>query len=155
MILKENIKIDKLMGELINSNTLSVVDRIKLTLANAVAELYPTYSVYINEDKQGTNTPCLFVDLYKVNKRRMLGETSHYEVGFTIRYCPSDSLSDTELHNAIFKVQQHITDIIYPVKLVNSDIADRIANIKGTITVLEASIQTDPIIKSAQKGLNA
>jgi len=48
MILQPNITLDEQMGELIKQNTLSIVDRIKLTLANFVAELYPSNEVYIN-----------------------------------------------------------------------------------------------------------
>jgi len=84
----------------------------------------------------------------------MLGESAKYEVGFTISYIPSNPLNDTELHNVIFKVQQHITDITdYQIYNINSDITDQIANITGTITVLEANIQTDPIIIKADKEL--
>lgn len=154
MILQPNITLDEQVCELIKQNTLSIVDRIKLTLANFVAELYPSNEVYINANQQGANPPCFFVDLFEVSKRKMLGESAKYEVGFTISYIPSNPLSDTELHNVIFKMQQHITDITdYQIYNVNSDITDQIANITGTITVLEANIKEDPIIIKASKEL--
>ncbi len=146
MELKQNIMIDSNMKKLIDNNTLSVIDVVKLSVANYLSEFFSTSKIYINPVEQGCKFPALFVDFYDISKQRKLAYTSQYEIGINISYIEQKP-TNTTLHNAIFVLMQNLTDIEdYPIYNLKSDITDDIVNVTGIIKINEQNIVDAEII---------
>lgn len=155
MVLQQNVIIDKLMGNRILSDRLSPMDKLKLTLANFTAELFPTVEVYIDPQQQDVKPPCIFVDFFEIRKQRRLQSTAQYEIGFTISYLAKSKRSTTELDNAMFLLEQHVTDIgNYGIQSVSGSITDGTAAITGLVMVNEITLPDDPFIMQADKTIH-
>lgn len=155
MIIRENVIIDKLMENRIIADRLSPMDKLKLTLANFAAELFPTAEVYIDPQQQDVKPPCIFIDFYEMHKQRRLQSTAQYEIGFTISYLAKSKRSTTELDNAMFLLEQHVTDIgNYGIQSAIGSITDGIATITGLVKINEVNLPDDPFIMQADKIIN-
>lgn len=155
MIIRENVIIDMQMDDKLTADTLSPMDKLKLTLANFAAELFPTVEVYIDPQQQDVKPPCIFVDFYEIHKQRRLQSTAQYEVGFTISYLAKSKRSTTELDNAMFLLEQHVTDIgDYGIQSVSGSITDGTAVLTGIVKINEVTQPDDPFIMQADKKIN-
>lgn len=160
MQLAENLIIDVQLQSRIDSEKLTVSDRLLLALAGYSAERFPEATIYIGAQRQGVTTPAVFVDYYSIGNQQRLARDTAYEFGFVITYVPVDQLSVSELSHAILNIQQDLHRLPWGsgqefcCYSKSADITDGLANVTGTVMEREAEAPTEPLINKAQKELN-
>lgn len=158
MTLKPNIITDKSLMERINAGTLTIADHLRLYLADFLAGMFPDQTVYTERQKQGAIPPGWFVRIFDFVHQKQLADTAKYTFGFELTYFPSDSLSNSELTNAVFLVLQNLEYIdgaIGPFSFyrLQSDITDGVAHVVGDTSACEINRPDGETIQKADKEL--
>ena len=151
-----NVKPDAALKKKLAAGTLTIPDRVLLTLAEAAAGLLPEAAVYTGPIRQDAKLPALFVGFYEIHNAQKLDDLSEYEFGFDLAYWPADSRSDTELRGALYALNSGLhrlpwEDEEYVVYRKNVAVTDRVAHITGIIRALEQTVPDDPYIEKAKK----
>ncbi len=151
-----NVKPDAALKKKLAAGTLTIPDRVLLTLAEAAAGLLPEAAVYTGPIRQDAKLPALFARFYEIHNSQKLDDLTEYELAFDLAYWPEDSRSDTELRDALYALEQGLhrlpwEDGEFTVYRRNGSVTDRVAHVTGIIRALEQTVPDDPYIEKAKK----
>lgn len=157
MQLSEKITIPQSLQNGIENGTLTISDHLMLAAAQLTATLFPDTETYIGLPQTAV-APAFFIDYDSIANKKRLKLTSEYEFMLKITYVPVDSADRRELQNTIFLLEQSLDRLQSEIGIFrcfsrNSNIADGLAQVTGTVKVWETDVPDDPIIGHADQNI--
>lgn len=158
MEIPKNIWFNPALATRRKADALTLEDNVLISVAAAVAAVFPDCKVDIGNRKSGVKPPELGINLYGQTNRQMLADTSQYRFSVEIAYIPADSADRAEINHALFlllSLDRLDSDIgTFRLRDKASDTTDNLGHVTGTVTVTELTEPTDaeaPVIHEADQ----
>lgn len=156
MLLGENICLPQTLQDSIDQEALTIPDYLLLSVADAVARLFPLLKVWVGIQPQDDNGSAIFVGYHTISNQKRLTDSSEYRFGLDITYVPADHQNRHELHDAIFRIQQGVEVLqssigSFVCHWKESSITDGVARVTGVVGVWEQTVADGEIITEADQ----
>lgn len=156
MLLGENIRLPQTLQDSLDQEALTIPDYVLLSVADALARLFPLQKIWVGVQPQEDKGPAIFVGYHSISNQKRLTDSSEYRFGLDITYVPADHQNRHELHDAIFRIQQGMEPLQSPIGSFvchwkESGTTDGVAHITGVVGVWEQTVADGEIITEADQ----
>lgn len=157
--MQPNIKLDKALKAKLDAGTLNAADYFILTLADQMAQIFPSATVYTAAQQQGAKLPACFISIYHATAQGALGGALALEFETEVTYLTADALARGEQLSAAVALLEMPPEL--PCGIGVFVLKGRgVSNNDGMVQLLcraEAVLQsqnTDDLMRNLEQGVN-
>lgn len=157
--MRSNVFIDVTLQNKNDNNTLNAADYFIIALADELARLFPSATVYTSAQQQGVDLPALFINIYNITAQRQLGGAVALEFQSDVTYLPADELARDELISACMTMLDVPDKIpttvgVYELKGCSAKHADGQAQMLFRTGAVLKSPNTDTLMQNLEQGVD-